>query len=127
MREKAAYEKLEVYQSKGVVVRAKEVIPKGKLTLVAASQRLDQKSSPGSFGVCSYDHGGKTKDIYVLPQNTMPLNKDGEPNAKPWVNHFWMVQLRDDSKECNMGLKWGGGHRWRVHDPHPHTGEQAPG
>ena len=104
--EKEAYDKLEVYQSKGVVVRAKAPIPKGTLTLAIASQRLDQKKANGSFRVCTFEHGGKTSDVYALPHNTLPLNKDGEPNAKPWVNHFWMVQLRDEPQECNMDLKW---------------------
>ena len=105
--EKGAYEKLEVYQSKGVVVRATEVIPKGELQLAPASQRLDQKHSVGSFKVCTYVCKGESKTIYAMPHNTLPLNKDGEPNAKPWINHFWMVQVRDDEvKECNMEVKW---------------------
>ena len=42
----------------------------------------------------------------MLPQTTLPLEKDGEPNPKPWGNHFWMVQLRDGPQEWNMDLKW---------------------
>ena len=53
-QEKEAYDKLEVYQSKGVVVRAKAPIPKGTLTLAIASQRLDQKKANGSFRVCTF-------------------------------------------------------------------------
>ena len=106
MHEKDAYAKLELHQSKGVVVRATEAIPKGQLKLAPASQRLDQKQAAGSFNVCTFQHGGKSTDIYACPQTTLPLNEDGELNQKPWVNHFWMVQLGDDLKVCKMELKW---------------------
>ena len=82
------------------------------LTLAPATQRFDQKKSVGAFGVCSYEQKGKTTDIYALPHNTLPLSKDDEPNAKPWVNHFWMVQLRDDPKECNMSMECDCHSRW---------------
>ena len=87
-------------------MRATQVIPKGELKLAAASQRLDQKHSPGSFKVCTYECKGESKSIYALPQNTLPFDKDGKPNSKPWINHFWMVQLRDEAKDCNMELRW---------------------
>ena len=75
------------------------------MKLAPASLRLDQKKATGSFGVCTFEHGVKSTDIYVLPQSTLPLNNEGELTKKPWANRFWMVQLGDDNKGCSMDLK----------------------
>ena len=36
----------------------------------------------------------------------VPIGKDGEANAKPWISHFWLVLQHDVKSECQMDLVW---------------------
>ena len=71
------------YMSPPLVAVAKEGHAKHDLIMSAASQRIDSKSTSGSFCLGKFMAGGKESEMHITPQTNPPTSKDGSDNKKP--------------------------------------------
>ena len=89
-------------------VRVSREYKAGKLTLVAASQRIDKKQ-PTELGRTFFKLGmfklGDDGDcpLYMGSHFVPPANAKGEPNKNPWVAPAWWVT--DSEESPNMVVK----------------------
>ena len=83
------HEFIELLQNPAIV-RVTKTFKPGALKLVAASMRIDKKSSSGSIAI------GKIMkfDLWICSQFSLPVNNNtGEKNKSPWVVPFWYVPI----------------------------------
>jgi hypothetical protein len=79
----------------------------GELKLIPASMRVEKKSGPHAIGLGAYNLANdKQVAMYLMPQLTPPLGKDGRPNKVPWVAPFWAVRQVETQKQACMKLEY---------------------
>ena len=94
------------YTSPPLVAVAKNGYAKNEIIMSAASQRIDSKSTAGSFCLGNFMVGGTETDMHISPQICTPTGNDGSENKCPWLCAFWVVAANstDVVEEGNMAL-----------------------
>ena len=95
-------EHLELLQNP-YMIKTKKDFKAGDLQLVAASQRIDKKSSKDAVSVGRFE--AISSELFVTPQVVPPVGKDNQESKAPWVAPFWLVQGCEAEDEANMILK----------------------